>query len=379
MKPVIEVKKASITTIEAEAIVNPANSFGYMGGGVAGIIKRVGGRIIEEEAIEQAPIQVGQAVLTSSGDLVCGKVIHAPTMHNAGERTDSHKVLCAVRAALELADKTGFKTLAMPGMGTGVGGLDKPEAARIIIKAIKNIEFKSLKKIILVDVNDEMVDAFERAVKKMKSEYKLICLDADGVIFRGREFWIDAHKAFGTYEQGKRLTKKYLLNDYKKLEQEVVYKLWRGRDAKPFLELVKNRKYMKGVKELFELIKKKGWVSAIISGGSLAAVRRVQKDFGVDYVFANELIIKNGVVYGYNAVVGVGYEKKALIIKDLCKKLRVDLKQVIYIGDTDYDIEAFKIVGKAVAFNSKSEDLKEYADVIVNSNDLRDVLSYLDA
>lgn len=166
MEPVIEVKKASIATIDVDAIVNPANSFGYMGGGVAGVIKKVGGQIIEEEAIQQAPIQIGQAVVTSAGDLVCEKVIHAPTMHNPAELTDSHKVMCAVKAALELADKKGFKTLAMPGMGTGVGGLDKQEAAKNIVKAIKEMKFENLKKIILIDIDDEMVEAFERVLGK---------------------------------------------------------------------------------------------------------------------------------------------------------------------------------------------------------------------
>lgn len=163
--PEIEVKKASITTCEVEAIVNPANSFGYMGGGVAGVIKRVGGQIIEDEAIEQAPFQVGEAILTSAGDLICEKVIHAPTMHNPGELTDAHKVFCATKAALELADKEGFNSIALPGMGTGVGGLKKSEAARTILKAIKSVRFMHLKKIILVDIDEEMVAAFEETLK----------------------------------------------------------------------------------------------------------------------------------------------------------------------------------------------------------------------
>ncbi len=166
MKPVIEVKKGSITTLQVEAIVNPANSFGYMGGGVAGVIKRVGGKAIEEGAIAQAPIQVGQAAVTSSGDLVCKKIIHAPTMHNPAEITDSHKVLCATKAALELADREGFKSLAMPGLGTGVGGLDKLEAARTMLKVINETDFKNLEKIILIDIDDEMVEAFKEALKK---------------------------------------------------------------------------------------------------------------------------------------------------------------------------------------------------------------------
>ncbi len=93
-------------------------------------------------------------------------------------------------------------------------------------------------------------------MSKHEQKYKLICLDVDGVLVEGRDFWMDAHKAFGTYDQGKALTKKYLHNDYQKLVEEVVHKLWKGKDATPFLELVKNRKYMKGIKDLFELIKK---------------------------------------------------------------------------------------------------------------------------
>ena len=163
--PKIEVKKASIINAEVNAIVNPANSFGHMGGGVAGVIKKVGGQVIEDEAIAQAPVQVGEAILTSAGDLICHKIIHAPTMHNPAEKTDAHKVFCAAKAALELADKKGFRSIAMPGMGTGVGGLDKLEAAKTIVKAIKKTKFQSLEKILLVDIDDEMIEAFEKVLK----------------------------------------------------------------------------------------------------------------------------------------------------------------------------------------------------------------------
>lgn len=211
------------------------------------------------------------------------------------------------------------------------------------------------------------------------SKYKLICLDIDGVLAKGRNFWLDVHKALGTFELGEALTKKYLHKDYDKLAQEVVYKLWKGKDAKPIFELAKKRKYMKGINELFDIIKKNKWVSALISGGSITLAERIQQDYGVDYIFANKLIIKDGKIVGYEAEVNIGKEHKARIIMGLCKKLGISLKQVIYIGDTDYDLEAFKIVGKAIAFNAESKELKEDAHVIVDSNDLRDVLPHLES
>ncbi len=169
IKPDVEVKKASITTFQVEAIVNPANSSGFMGGGVAGVIKKVGGLEIEDEIINLGPVPIGEARITESGALVCEKIIHAPTMENPVEKTDSHKVLCAVVAALELADEQGIKSIAIPGMGTGVGRLDKKEAARIIIKAIKDFEFKSIEKIFLIDIDDEMIKAFEKAKEEEKT------------------------------------------------------------------------------------------------------------------------------------------------------------------------------------------------------------------
>ncbi|MBN2142377.1 macro domain-containing protein [Candidatus Woesearchaeota archaeon] len=162
--PKIEVRKGSIATIRVDAVVNPANSFGYMGGGVAGVLKEVGGQEIEDEAVEHAPIQVGEAVATTPGLLVCKKVIHAPTMHNPGELTDTHKVGCAVEAALELAEKEKCRNVAIPGMGTGVGGLDKKEAAKAMIGKIKGKRFEYVQTIILIDVDDDMVEAFEEAL-----------------------------------------------------------------------------------------------------------------------------------------------------------------------------------------------------------------------
>ena len=135
---------------------------------------------------------------------------------------------------------------------------------------------------------------------------------------------------------------------------------------------------MKGVKELFGFIKKKKWVSAIISGGSLSLIKRAQKDFGADYVFANELILRNGRITGYKAQVEAGLEKKVEIVWALCKKLSIRPKEAIFIGDSKYDLNAFKLVGKAIAFNSDSEELKKHAHVIVNSDDLKDVIPYLE-
>ncbi len=158
----IEVIKGSILEVDADVIVNPANSLGLMGGGVAGVIKRFGGEEIEKEAMQKAPIPVGSAVLTTAGKLKFKGVIYAPTMEKPAMESSEEKVRKAVRASLELADSLGFETLAMPGMGTGVGGLPKELSAKAMPEEIKNFKPKNLKKVILVDIDPEMVQAWQK-------------------------------------------------------------------------------------------------------------------------------------------------------------------------------------------------------------------------
>lgn len=162
----IEVLQGSLLEIEADAIVNPSNSLGYMGGGVAGIIKKAGGSIIEKEAILKAPISVGSAVFTSAGRLKFKGVIHAPTMEEPAMETTEEKVRKAVRAALELADNMGFKSIAMPGMGTGVGKLPKDVAAKAMVEEITNFIPINLQKIVLVDIDEELVQKWREYVGK---------------------------------------------------------------------------------------------------------------------------------------------------------------------------------------------------------------------
>jgi len=153
----IVIIEGSLLQVEADIIVNPANSLGYMGGGVAGVIKRVGGSIIEEEAVIKAPIPIGSAIITTAGSLPFKGVIHAPTMEEPAMETTEEKVRKAVRASLELADKMGFKSIAMPGMGTGVGKLPKDIAAKAMIEEIKSFKAVNLEKVLLVDIDKELV------------------------------------------------------------------------------------------------------------------------------------------------------------------------------------------------------------------------------
>ena len=162
----IIVKKGDITKERCDAIVNPANSYGLMGGGVALAIRNVGGSEIEKEALEKRPTPVGSAIATTAGRLPARFVIHSPTMKHPAEHIGLENVEKATHAALECAKELGLGSIAFPGMGTGVGGVRKEDAARVMVETIKKFitEMKPDMEIILIGFDDELTDAFRKYV-----------------------------------------------------------------------------------------------------------------------------------------------------------------------------------------------------------------------
>src|SRR5256712_10290967 len=114
----IAIERGDITDWEVDAIVNAANLTLAMGTGVAGAIKRKGGVIIEEEAMRQRPVEVGEAVLTTRGNLAATHVIHAAVM-GPDLKTSAEKSAATTRAVLALAAKRRITSLALPALGTG--------------------------------------------------------------------------------------------------------------------------------------------------------------------------------------------------------------------------------------------------------------------
>lgn len=162
----ITAQKADITLLEVEAIVNPANSHVTMGGGLAGILRLKGGEEIRRQAQKQTPVPVGEAVVTGAGRLPCIQVIHAPTMEKPAMRIPIENVRLAMKAALKCAEENGVREVAVPGLGTGVGGVKPKDAAAVMVEEAGKHKPKTLQKIILVGYGQEMYQAFEKALKR---------------------------------------------------------------------------------------------------------------------------------------------------------------------------------------------------------------------
>lgn len=131
----IKVLLGDITELRVDAIVNAANNKLLMGGGVAGVIKRKGGKVIEEEALKKAPIEIGGAVATSAGELAAKYVIHAATM-GMNFKTDEIMIRNACRNSLKLASELKIKSIVFPALGCGTGGFPFLASAKIMAQEV---------------------------------------------------------------------------------------------------------------------------------------------------------------------------------------------------------------------------------------------------
>lgn len=85
-------------------------------------------------------------------------------MESPGQTTTLEKIRMATLAALMCADSFGVKVLAIPGLGTGVGNVSPSGAADIMVETLRNYETASVRKVILIDRNPAMVQAFRDAL-----------------------------------------------------------------------------------------------------------------------------------------------------------------------------------------------------------------------
>jgi O-acetyl-ADP-ribose deacetylase (regulator of RNase III) len=136
----IEIVEGDITLLDRDAIVNAANDNLILGAGVAGAIRKRGGRSIQDECDKIGGTFVGGAVITGGGDLKARHVIHAvgPRM---GEGDEDFKLKNATLNSLKLADENGLKSIAFPAISTGIFGFPLERAADIMVStAIEHIK-----------------------------------------------------------------------------------------------------------------------------------------------------------------------------------------------------------------------------------------------
>jgi len=167
----IELIKGDITKIQAEAIVNAANTSLLGGGGVDGAIHKAGGKEILEEcrAIRnrQGGCKVGEAVFTTAGNLNAQIVIHTVgPKWNQGKSNESEKLKNCYVNSLVIADQLKITSIAFPNISTGIYGYPKSDAAQIAIESVKAFKSATIQLVQFVCYDDENFNLYKSYLSK---------------------------------------------------------------------------------------------------------------------------------------------------------------------------------------------------------------------
>lgn len=215
---------------------------------------------------------------------------------------------------------------------------------------------------------------------------RVVFLDMDGVIFTHageKNFWLALHEAYGTLAEGREATEQLLYTDYDRLVDTVVHKLWKGRSAAPYQQLLKSAAYLPGVREGVRELQRRGFTLAIITSGPHELLERAQRELGITKGVANRLDIAEGVITGLsrdrtgNTLWPVRADNKVPFAEQICADLGEHLSESFMIGDDLNDVPLFKRVGTSIAFNTDRPELIAAATHHVPGNDFRNVLPFI--
>ncbi|MFP4106289.1 MAG: macro domain-containing protein [Phycisphaerae bacterium] len=167
----IHINQGDLTTMQVDAIVNAANNDLILGGGLAGAIAMKGGPDIQAGCDKHGPIQVGQAAMTTAGDLPARYVIHQASMRLGGSTT-AESLARSTQAVLRIAEMNELSSLAFPAVGTGIAGFPLPSCAEIMLGEVKRhlVHETHLEDIYFILVDAVALQTFKNVYERLFSE-----------------------------------------------------------------------------------------------------------------------------------------------------------------------------------------------------------------
>ena len=205
---------------------------------------------------------------------------------------------------------------------------------------------------------------------------RLICFDMDSTLIRTECIDELAEKA-GVGEQVRAITESAMRGeiDFKESFAKRVA-LLKGLDISVMKEIAENMPITEGVERLMFVLKRYGYKIAILSGGFTYFGEYLQKKFGIDYVYANELEVEDGKLTGRYLGDVVDGKRKAELLRLIAQVEKVDIAQTIAVGDGANDLPMLSLAGLGIAFHAKPK-VKENAQQSINTIGLDGVLYFL--
>ena len=182
---------------------------------------------------------------------------------------------------------------------------------------------------------------------------KLVVFDMDSTLIQA-EVIVELAKLAGVGDQVNSITESAMRGeiDFKESFRRRVA-LLKGLKEEQLVKLTKELPLTEGAALVSKTLKSLGYKLGILSGGFRFVGEYLKEQLGFDYMYANELDIKDGVVTGKVISDIVDGEKKAQLLRKLAQKENISLEQTIAVGDGANDLPMISIAGLGVAFNAK--------------------------
>jgi len=208
---------------------------------------------------------------------------------------------------------------------------------------------------------------------------ELVLFDMDGVVFEGRNFWLDLHRLMGTEKQAWQLWSGLARRDYRRLSELTAGSVWRGRSSAPMLELVRARRPVAGIAEVFAFLAARGIRSAIVSSGPYQLAARAQSLFGVDAIRANRLEIGPDGVFTGKVEVQVDDSDKGAAARELMQRFGADRDTTAAIVDSASDIPIAELVSLSIAYSAAEPALRDKCTLSLPEGEMAKAIEYLRA
>ncbi len=182
---------------------------------------------------------------------------------------------------------------------------------------------------------------------------RLAVFDMDSTLIEA-EVIDELAKAAGVGAQVSEITERAMAGelDFKASFKERLA-LLKGLDVSVLDSIGASLRLTEGAEVLFAELKRLGYKTAILSGGFTYFAKQLQAKLGIDYVFANELGVEDGIVTGVAVEPIVDAQRKADLLRELAQKEGLSLEQTIAVGDGANDLPMLAIAGLGVAFRAK--------------------------
>lgn len=224
---------------------------------------------------------------------------------------------------------------------------------------------------------EEQVDCSFQKDNMYRRMRRLICFDMDSTLIQTECIDELAVRA-GVGDQVKAITESAMRGeiDFKESFTRRVA-LLKGLDISVMKDIAENMPITEGVERLMFVLKKYGYKIAILSGGFTFFGEYLQKKFGIDYVYANELEVDDyGKLTGKYKGEVVDGKRKAELLRLIAQVEKVDLEQTIAVGDGANDLPMLSLAGLGIAFHAKPKVVAN-AKQSINTIGLDGVLYFL--